>query len=78
VKWREYPTEADRKADQGASGPCNGATVEGQRWGPGPTLRTSWAIVPGPPRRMVLVHEAPHGRSWSAADQDQPLGELFR
>lgn len=78
MKWREYPTETDRKRDQGATGPRAGVMREGLRWGPGPQLRTSWVIPADPPRRMVLVHEAPHGRSWSAADQDQPLKERTR
>ena len=73
MKWREYPTETDRKKDQGATGPRAGEMREGQRWGPGPQLRTSWAILDGPPERLVLVHEAPHGRSWSSAEDDQVL-----
>jgi hypothetical protein len=78
VKWREYPDEAARKQDQGATGPRNGTMREGNRWGPAPELRTTWAIFPGPPGFMALVHEAPHGRSWSLAQDNQPLQERAR
>jgi hypothetical protein len=78
MKWREYPDEAARKQDQGATGPHNGEMREGPRWGPGPTMRTSWAIIEGPPRRLALVHVAPHGRSWSSAEDNQPLQERAR
>jgi hypothetical protein len=78
VKWREYQDEAARKQDQGANGPRNGTMREGQRWGPGPQLRTTWAVIEGPPRRLALVHEAPHGRSWSSAEDNQPLSAGVR
>jgi hypothetical protein len=78
VKWREYPDEAARKQDQGANGPRNGTMREGPKWGPGPELRTVWAVIPGPPHAMALVHEAPHGRSWSLAQDNQPLQERAR
>jgi hypothetical protein len=78
VKWREYETEAARKQDQGATGPRNGTMREGHRWGSGPQLRTAWAISEGPPRVLAIVHEAPHGRSWSLAQDNQPLSERAR
>jgi hypothetical protein len=77
VKWREYPDEAARKQDQGATGPRNGTMRTGHRWGPGPELRTTW-VIDTEACVMALVHEAPHGRSWSFAADNQQLRERAR
>lgn len=78
MKWREYPTEADRKRDQSPGGPAGGIERTGQKWSSGPTVGTSWAVTDDMPRRMALVHRSPIGPDWSAADQDQLLGERAR
>jgi long-subunit fatty acid transport protein len=73
MKWREYPTAAERNRDKSPGGPAGGIERTGRKWSAGPTIGTTWAIPDDHPRRMSLVHRSAIGPDWSAADQDQML-----